>query len=282
MTEQDQAHADSTQRAARLADSMIATLRAGGDITSREVERAMRTVRRDLFAPEASAEDAYDPYNAVITKRDEYGIAISSVSAAQIQAFQLEQAQVRPGMKVAEVGGGGLNAAYLAELVGPDGSVTSVDIDPDVTDRAERLLGAAGYSRVRVLLGDAEKGFGDGPFDVILVTVGAWDIPPAWIAQLAPGGRLVVPLRMRGLTRSVAFVREGDHLVSESARVCGFVAMQGDGAHQEQLLLVSGTDEIGLRFDDGPPAEPSRLDNAVRTPPDGDRHRGAGGSSGAV
>ncbi|MFJ5608163.1 hypothetical protein ACIQCJ_02015 [Streptomyces sp. NPDC093221] len=79
-----------------------------------------------------------------------------------------------------------------------------------------------------------------------MVTVGAWDVPPTWIDQLMPGGRLVVPLRMRGLTRSIAFTRVGDHLESESAKICGFVPMQGSTAHNEELPLVNGTPEIRL------------------------------------
>ncbi|MFE7753116.1 hypothetical protein [Streptomyces sp. NPDC057428] len=75
-----------------------------------------------------------------------------------------------------------------------------------------------------------------------MVTAGAWDISPAWTAQLRQGGRLVVPLRMRGLTRSVAFTQvageHGMYLESESARICGFVPMQGSTAHREELLLV--------------------------------------------
>lgn len=106
--------------------------------------------------------------------------------------------------------------------------------------------------------------------DVVPVTAGAWDIAPPWIAQLKQGGRLVVPLRMRGLTRSIAFTRVtgeyGPCLESESARICGFVPMQGSTAHREELLLVNGTPEIGLKFDDGLPALPHRLDNAVTLP----------------
>ncbi|MGH4018216.1 MAG: hypothetical protein ACRDT0_03015 [Pseudonocardiaceae bacterium] len=103
--------------------------------------------------------------------------------------------------------------------------------------RARRLLDATGYERVNVVLADAESGISDyGPYERIIVTVGAWDIPPAWVEQLAPEGRLVVPLRVRGLTRSLELERDGDHLVSRSAEICGFVAMQGAGAHREQLL----------------------------------------------
>ncbi|MEV7778813.1 methyltransferase, FxLD system [Kitasatospora sp. NPDC088351] len=255
--------------AMKLREQAVDALIADGTITSPQVEVVLRKVPRHLFVPEASLEQAYSPYNAVITKRDKYGIDMSSVSAPQIQAMMLQQAEIGPGMKVVEVGSGGLNAAYLAELVGEAGEVVSVDIDPEVVARARHLLAANGYPQVKVVLGDADEGFRahlSSEADAILVTAGAWDISWAWFEQLAEGGRLVVPLRMRGLTRSVALRRVGGHLVSSSALICGFVPMQGVAAHQERLLLVRGTDEIGLRFDDGLPADPSLLDNAVTTP----------------
>ncbi|MGW7386621.1 methyltransferase, FxLD system [Streptomyces sp. NPDC054794] len=260
-----------SDHAGALRDQVVDELCADGTIVSPEVESVLRKVPRHLFAPGVPLERAYDTYAAVITKTDEHGVQLSSVSAPQIQAMMLEQARVRPGMRVLEIGSGGLNAAYLAELVGEEGEVVTVDIDPVVTARARRLLDEHGYSRVQVVTADAAEPIPDlGEVDVVLVTVGAWDIPPAWIAQLGQGGRLVVPLRMRNLTRSVSFTRvtgeHGDYLESESARICGFVPMQGSTAHQEELLLVNGTPEIGLRFDDGLPADPHRLDNAVKTP----------------
>lgn len=96
------------------------------------------------------------------------------------------------------------------------------------------------------------------------MTVGSWDIPPAWVDQLADGGTITVPLRMRGLTRSITFARKGDHLVSDSAKICGFVTMQGAGAHQERLLLLRGK-EIGLRFDDEWPVDPHLLNGELDT-----------------
>ncbi|MGB8939057.1 MAG: methyltransferase, FxLD system [Streptomyces sp.] len=254
--------------AMRLRHKIIDQLRDEGWITTDAVETAMKKVPRERFTPPGTPlEEVYAPYDAVITKTDEHGVQISSVSAPQIQAIQLEQSQIKPGMRVVEIGSGGLNAAYLAEMVGPDGKVTTVDIDAEVTERAARLLAESDYDQVRVVTADAAEPIPDlGEVDVILVTVGAWDIPPAWTDQLKRGGRLIVPLRMRGLTRSVAFTRVGDHLESRSAKVCGFVPMQGAAGHDEQLLLVNGTPEIVLRFDDGLPAEPSKLDNAVTTP----------------
>ncbi|MFI1785414.1 methyltransferase, FxLD system [Streptomyces rubiginosohelvolus] len=257
--------------ATRLRNKVVDELRAGGDISSPEIEAVMRKVPRHAFIPDTTLDKAYDTYAAVITKTDEHGVQLSSVSAPQIQAMMLEQAQVRPGMRVLEIGSGGLNAAYLAELVGEDGEVVTVDIDSVVTERAHRLLDEHGYDRVRVLTADAAEPIpGLGEVDVVMVTAGAWDIAPAWTAQLKQGGRLVVPLRMRGLTRSVAFTQiPGEHdpyLESVSALICGFVPMQGSTAHREELLLVNGTPEIGLKFDDGLPADPHRLDNAVTFP----------------
>lgn len=257
--------------ATRLRNKVVDELCADGTISSPQIEAVMRKVPRHEFTPNTPLDKAYDTYAAVITKTDEYGVQLSSVSAPQIQAMMLEQARVRPGMRVLEIGSGGLNAAYLAELVGEGGEVVTVDIDPSVTDRARRLLDEHGYNKVRVLTADAAEPIPDlGKVDVVMVTVGAWDIAPAWITQLKPDGRLVVPLRMRGLTRSVAFTQitgeHGTYLESESALICGFVPMQGSTAHREELLLVNGTPEIGLRFDDGLPADPHRLDNAVTMP----------------
>ncbi|MGH3797486.1 MAG: methyltransferase, FxLD system [Pseudonocardiaceae bacterium] len=256
---------DETTPSDALREAMVGELREMKTIRSDRIADAFRVVPRHLFAPGASLAAVYAATTSVVTKRDEYGVAISSVSAPELQAFMLEQAAIRPGMNVLEIGSGGYNAALLAELVGAEGTVTTVDIDPEVTDRAGGLLGVAGYSRVNVVLADAESGVAEyAPYDRIIVTVGAWDIASAWVEQLADRGRIVVPLRMRGLTRSLALERDGNCLVSRSAMICGFVQMQGAGSHHECLLLLRGT-QIGLRFDDGGPDDPHRLDGVLGT-----------------
>jgi len=80
------------------------------------------------------------------TRHTPDGRISSSVSAPWLQAVKLEAARIQPDERVLEVGSGGYNAALIAELVGPTGQVTTVDIDPDVTDRAARFLAAAGPS----------------------------------------------------------------------------------------------------------------------------------------
>ncbi|MGR6913619.1 methyltransferase, FxLD system [[Actinomadura] parvosata] len=255
-------------KAADLRGKLAEELIAAGYLKSASVQEAFRTVPRHAFVPaDTPLEVTYQADSAVVTKRDEHGIAVSSVSAAYIQVAMIEQAELKPGMSVLEIGSGGYNAALLAEVVGPDGQVISVDIDPEVTDRATALLDATGYGeRVTVLTADAEHEVsGFGPFDAIIVTVGAWDLSPAWRHQLAADGRLVVPLRMNGVSRSIAFRRANDHLVSTSAVVCGFVPMQGVGEHidREFQLPDAHGRHVTLRFDDGAPDSPALLDGVL-------------------
>ncbi len=66
-----------------------------------------------------------------------------------------------------------------------------------------------------------------GPYDRIIATVGVWDLPPAWLHQLDAGGRLVIPLSLRGAQRSVAFDLADGHLASASVRDCGFMRLRG-------------------------------------------------------
>lgn len=196
-----------------LADHLI----AAGCITSPQVAAAFRAVPRHLFTPEVPREQAYRPYHHVRVKYDARGATISSVSAPYVQAIMLEQAHLTPGMRCLEIGSGGCNAALMAELVGPGGQVTTVDIDADIVARARRFLADAGYPHVHVVHADAAQGVPQrAPFDRIIVTAGVWDVPPAWREQLTDDGCIVLPLRMRGLSRSVALVRDGDRLVRAS------------------------------------------------------------------
>jgi protein-L-isoaspartate(D-aspartate) O-methyltransferase len=219
--------------------AMVRALRDEGVIVSERAAVAFAAVPRHLFAPGETLEAAYAPHGTVMPKRDADGLLLSVLSAPNIQAMMLEPAGIEPGMRVLEIGSGGVNAALIAELAGPGGQVTTVDIDPDVTARARACLDAAGYGQVRVVLADAEYGVPDGaPYDRIIVTAGSWDIPPAWISQLTPDGRLVVPLRLRGLTRTVTFEPDGNGLVSRHYQLAAFVPFRGDGAYADRTVML--------------------------------------------
>ncbi|ACU74069.1 protein-L-isoaspartate(D-aspartate)O-methyltransferase [Catenulispora acidiphila DSM 44928] len=247
---------------------------AEGAVSTAEVAAAVRVVPRHVFTPGLALERAY-ANQVVFVKRDEFGVPTSSVSAPDIQAIMLEQAEIRPGMRLLEIGSGGYNAALMAELAGPDGEVTTIDIDPVVTERARRCLDEAGYADVRVVTADAEGGVPEGaPYDRIVVTVEAWDLPPAWIRQLTPHGRIVVPLLLRGMTRSIAFDRVDDHLVSRSARLCGFVKMQGAGSRPDQGLALNHGDLTIDTDDSGAIPTAAQIEAHLRHAPRAERWSG--------
>ncbi len=243
---------------------MVDRLRAKRLVSVASVEAAMRAVPRHLFVPDATAERAYSDEN-IVTHRDADGVAVSSASAPGVVAGMLEQLDVAAGHRVLEIGAGtGYNAALLTHLVGPAGRVTTVDIDSGVVRGAHECLAAAGYRGVSVFCGDGEFGYaGYAPYDRIVVTAGAWDLPPAWVDQLAPGGRLVVPLRMRGLTRSIAFEREDGYWRSRSIEECGFIPMRGAGGVAERNIHLGSDSGVILRIDDGQPADEKALGAAL-------------------
>ncbi|MEV7394074.1 methyltransferase, FxLD system [Streptomyces sp. NPDC091215] len=252
-----------------LRNQMVRHLIETGAVRSPRVVAAFRTVPRHLAAPEVEMDKAYNTESALITKTDETGVDISSVSAPRIQAMQIEQADIQPGMNVLEIGSGGVNAAYLAEMVGGHGHVVTVDIAPDVTQRAKGFLKETGYRNVTIITADGGSGAIDfQPFDRIIVTVQAADIPSSWLHQLTTGGRLVVPLRMRGMTRTVAFVRDDHRLISDGFELCGFVPMQGTGENRMQVALIHDVEgeEIGLRLDDHPQPDTKALAEALHMP----------------
>jgi protein-L-isoaspartate(D-aspartate) O-methyltransferase len=223
------------------------------------VVAALRKVPRHLFTPGVPLVRAYEDA-VVVPRTGERGVGLTSVSQPSMIAGMLAQLDVRPGQSVLEIGSGGYQAALLRELAGPDGSVTTLDIDPDVTSRARACLDRAGYGDVRTLRADGEYGApGYGPFDKIIVAVQAWDVPPAWTGQLASDGRLVVPLLTRGLPRSWALDRQDGHLVGRSNLPAGFVPMQGAGEHRTWSVPL---DEPGVSLW-GEEPEPAGVDRAA-------------------
>ncbi|WP_413100141.1 methyltransferase, FxLD system [Streptomyces sp. Inha503] len=258
------------REANRLRQEMTDQLIDQGYIDNASIEAAFRRVRRHLFLPGVALETVYAAADAVITtKRDRNGRATSSVSAPWLQAVMLREAALHPGQTALEIGSGGPNAALMQELVGPDGLITTMDIDPFVVERAARFLPAAGYDRVRVVLGDGEHGApgltDKDSLDAIIVTVQAADIPPAWITPLVEGGRLVVPLKIHGYSWAIAFDKRGDQLVSRSYTVCGFVPMQGAGAREEDAVSLRGG-EVRVRFPEGGTADAEQLTQALESP----------------
>jgi protein-L-isoaspartate(D-aspartate) O-methyltransferase len=239
---------------------------------SARVEQAMRTVPRERFLPGVPLDEAYSD-GIVTTHRDTDGTVLSCTTMPSCVAGMLEQLDVRPGHRVLEIGAGtGISAALLAYLAGPAGHVTTIDILRDAADRARRHLTDAGCKNVRVICGDGALGYAAGaPYDRIIITAGAWDIPPAWTRQAASAARLVIPLRISGFTHEVTLQRsqqpDGPMWVSLHSHLSGFIKMRGAGHHSERDMPIVPAGQSELRVEAGLPADPAALLHATSRPP---------------
>jgi protein-L-isoaspartate(D-aspartate) O-methyltransferase len=294
----------SEARAAAQARATLARSLAGrGRGFGEAVQAAFRAVPRHLFLPGLPPAAAYRD-EALVIKYDTCGVPVSSSSQPAMMAIMLDQLGLAAGHRVLEIGtGSGYNAAIMAHIVGPRGRVVSVDIDPVLVARAQGRLTAAGYGAVQALCADG--GYGDpadAPFDRVIVTAGVWDIAPAWLDQLAPGGRLVLPLALRGIELSVALERAPSlpstlppgtpppsslppgaplpsilppsttplpatpHWVAVSAVRCGFVQLAGAFAGPETFRPVGPSPGLYVLVDDGHAVDTGAVAMALAQP----------------
>ncbi|EFC83511.1 methyltransferase, FxLD system [Parafrankia sp. EUN1f] len=231
----------------QLRNAMVERILAAGPVPM-AVEAALRTVPRELFLPNLPPEVAYQD-RTVVLKRDVYGNPVGSVSQPSVIAAMLEALRVEPGQRILELGSGGYGAALLARLAGRTGSVVSLDLDEAVVHRTHECLRVAGYTGITALVGDGRFGFGlRAPYDRIIVTCDTPDVPQDWFDQLVEGGRIIIPLHLRGLTRTVAFTKVGGILTSDAIRPFAFGPMQGFGVPRRTTVTLAG----GARLNVGP------------------------------
>jgi protein-L-isoaspartate(D-aspartate) O-methyltransferase len=248
----------------RLRTLFVDTLARRGAFRSRRVEAAFRAVPRHRFLPGITSKAAYQ--DRVIVTKVEHGMPVSASSQPSFMAVMLEQLGLEPGHRVLEIGAGtGYNAALMAEIVGKRGKVISVDIDREIVAGARACLREAGYRDVVVACADGARGHAAGaPYDRIIVTVGAWDIPPALRRQLGADGRLVVPLSIRGPQRSIAFQRVADVLVSLTIVDCDLgTSARGDFAGPVTRVPLGRGGRLWLWFDGSRPVARPAVDRLV-------------------
>ena len=250
-----------TSDAEALNRALVDALLKSGHIRSPRIQEAFRSLFRHHFLPDLPLETVYR--DEAIMTRVEGNIPLSSSSQPAMMAIMLEQLDLQPGERVLEIGTAtGYNAAIMAHLVGPSGQVVSVDIDPELVDEAKRNLALAGAVNVSALAADGGFGYTDmAPYDAIVLTVGSWDIAPAWIEQLAPNGRLLLPLALfNDYQESILFRRENDHLVSGSHYCCSFVRLRGAFAGPEgRTVEIEPGLKLLLEHDDLRPFEPATV-----------------------
>jgi len=166
---------------------MVALLRRRG--ISKEVLEAMNRVKRHLFVPPELRDQAYGDYPLPIGGGQ-------TISAPHMVAMMCDYLKLERGDKVLEIGAGsGYHAAVIAELIGAEGRVYTVERLALLVDFAMRNLREAGYKNVVVVSGDGTLGLPEyAPFNKICVTCAAPAVPPPLLEQLETGGRMVIPI----------------------------------------------------------------------------------------
>jgi len=162
-----------------------AQLRSRG-ITDERVLDAMARVPRHQFAPERYRDQAYEDHPLPIAEGQ-------TISQPYIVAIMLQALALKASDRVLEIGtGSGYVTALLAELTG---EVFSIERHAALANAARELLSRLDYRNVRVVVGDGTRGFAEGaPYDAILVSAAASELPHELIDQLAEGGRLMIPV----------------------------------------------------------------------------------------
>jgi protein-L-isoaspartate(D-aspartate) O-methyltransferase len=188
-------------------------------ISDERVLAAMGSVPREIFVPEQVRDSSYN--DSALPIGHEQTISQPWVVAAICQALRLQGDEL-----VLEIGtGSGYSAAVLARLAR---RVISIERVPELGEAARRSLDELAIDGVEVIVGDGSRGYPDeAPYDAIAVHAATPEAPHSLIAELAEGGRLVVPIATGAADLLVAFIREDGALRQETIGPCRFVPLIG-------------------------------------------------------
>ncbi|MEA2075422.1 MAG: protein-L-isoaspartate O-methyltransferase [Euryarchaeota archaeon] len=181
---------------------------------SEGVLTALMQVKRHLFVPPHFGDQAYADYPLPIGEGQ-------TISAPHMVAMMCDYLELKKGEKVLEIGAGsGYHAAVIAEMIGDEGHVYSVERVQWLVEFSKENLQRAGYKNVTAILGDGTLGLPEhAPYDKISVTCAAPDVPPPLLEQLKTGGKMVIPI---GKYRQVLYLVEKRNGV-ERERKCDVV-----------------------------------------------------------
>jgi protein-L-isoaspartate(D-aspartate) O-methyltransferase len=196
------------------------------EIKDRRVLEVMARIPRERFVPEESRHLAYEDIPLPIGL--EQTISQPFIIALMTQALELTGTE-----KVLEIGtGSGYQAAILAGLAR---KVVTVERLPKLADTARKVLDSLHYGNIEIQLSGETLGWpAEAPYEAILVTAGAPRVPPELIAQLAIGGRMVIPVGSRYLQELVKITRQKRKNKMENLGGCRFVSLVGKGAWGEE------------------------------------------------
>ena len=195
------------------------------EIKDKQVLAAMSRVPRERFVPPENRHMAYEDIPLPIGLEQ-------TISQPFIIALMTEALELTGKEKVLEVGtGSGYQAAILAELAR---LVVTVERLPALAKAAKKVLASLGYTNIETHLSEETLGWPKAaPYDAIMVTAGAPEVPPDLLAQLAIGGRLVVPVGSRYLQELYKITRQQKKNKIQDLGGCRFVSLIGKGAWEE-------------------------------------------------
>ncbi len=207
-------------------EKLVDSLKNYGVIKSDLVEKAMKAVPREEFLPEEVKSQAYFDHPLPIGEGQ-------TISAPHMVAIIAEKLDLQKGMKILEIGTGfGYNAAVIAEIVGEDGHVFSIDRIDSLAEIAIDNLKRTGYDKnVTVIIGDGTLGLpSETPFARIYVTAGAPKIPETLKEQLEIEGKLIIPVGTTNYNQELIMIEkiDEDQFKSKSLGGVAFVPLIGE------------------------------------------------------
>jgi protein-L-isoaspartate(D-aspartate) O-methyltransferase len=195
--------------------------REGFSVSDRALEAIARVPRHE-FVPEPFKPHAYENRPLAIGSGQ-------TISQPFIVALMTELLRLKPGDRVLEIGtGSGYQTAVLAELTQ---HVYTIEIIPELGHRSAEVLARLGYKHITAKVGDGYLGWPEeAPFDAIIVTAAPTRIPPPLLAQLKPGGRLVIPVGDVFATQSLLLVSKAPNgrITTREVLPVAFVPLTGD------------------------------------------------------
>ena len=182
----------------QMREEMVRTQLEGRDVHRSSVLEAMRKVPRHAFVPEEYRQWAYSDQPLPIGEGQ-------TISQPYIVAYMTQELRIKPADRVLEIGtGSGYQAAVLGELAR---EVYTIEIVESLGRTAGRRLKALGYDNVQVRVGDGYNGWPEAaPFDAIMVTAGAEELPQPLLDQLAEDGRMIIPIGPHGGVRQLTLI----------------------------------------------------------------------------
>ncbi len=215
----------------REREELVERLSKWGYLTKPELLKAFKKVPRHEFIPENIRGYAYADQPLSIGHGQ-------TISAPSMIAIMMESLDLSPGQRVLEIGAGsGYNAALVAEVVGKKGEIVTIERIAELAGFAEANLKKTGYEWVRVVVGDGTCGYEKGaPWDRILVTACAPELPRPLIEQLKAGGKLGAPVGQHYMFQTwlVAEKRGEKELKIQERGGCSFVPLVGKCGWKEE------------------------------------------------